>query len=53
MRFFEKLVVAYFFWGHPVYRCPLKAANRCIETLHRPHRRLKYSQPADVATLTV
>ena len=24
--------------------------QRCIETLHRPNRRLKYSQPASVAT---
>ena len=26
---------------------------RCIETLHWPHRHLKYSQLAGVATLTV
>jgi len=30
-----------------------KSANGCIEILHQPHRRLKYGQPAGVATLTV
>jgi len=29
------------------------AKHRCIETLHQPHRRLKCSQPAGVATLTL
>ena len=30
-----------------------KRSYGCTETLRRPHRRLKYSQPAGVATLTV